>query len=194
MDAGQVMMLRELLSTTGWLDRTREFAHALRTSTKDPGGLLLVGTPDDEPWHLAAHLDDESRLNSLPELSPQLIRHNPKPDDRPHLRIGLDRIAATRRGETLFVVAPQATPAHLLERVNDARRTGATILALDTGDEELEGLAHETLTVAPGERLVTFDAAQHLVSRAAGEPQARRGLRDRLARFLDAVSGPPAEP
>lgn len=193
MDAGQVMMLRELLSTTGWLDRTKEFAHALRTSTKEPGGLLLVGTPDDEPWHLAAHLDDESRLNSLPQLAPQLLRWDPKPDDKPHLRIGLDRLAATRRGETLFVVAPQTTPAELLERVDDAKRIGATVLALDAGDPELEGLAHETLTVAPEERLVTFDAAQHLVSRAAGEPVARRGLRDRLARLLDVVSGPPAD-
>jgi hypothetical protein len=47
---------------------------------------------------------------------------------------------------------------------------------------------------------VTFDAAQHLVSAAAGETQTRggqpaglRGLRSRLARLLDTVSGPAPE-
>ena len=46
--------------------------------------------------------------------------------------------------------------------------------------------------------LVSFDAAQHLVSAAAGERDGSatsssrgvRGLRERLARLLDAVSGP----
>ena len=38
----------------------------------------------------------------------------------------------------------------LLERVSDARRVGATILALDAGDPELDALAHETLTVPGG--------------------------------------------
>ena len=54
----------------------------------------------------------------------------------------------------------------LLERVNDARRVGATILALDAGDRELDALAHESLA-APS--AVSFDAAQHLVSAAAGD-------------------------
>jgi len=40
--------------------------------------------------------------------------------------------------------------------------------------------------------LVSFDAAQHLVSAAAGEPRSRRGLRDRLADLLDTITGPPA--
>src|ERR1700749_4234967 len=66
MDASQVTALRELLSTTGWPERTQDFAHALRTSARVPGSLLRFGPPDDEPWHLAAHLDDESRLNALP--------------------------------------------------------------------------------------------------------------------------------
>jgi hypothetical protein len=44
--------------------------------------------------------------------------------------------------------------------------------------------------VAPGAPL-TFDAAQHLVSAAAGERSERpRRLRARLARLLDTVSGP----
>jgi len=177
-------MLRAVLSSTGWLERTGEFARAMRMSTREPGGLLLVGALDDEPWHLAAHLDEESRWSGVPELSPTLVRWAPPADAPPHLRVGLDRLAAARRGQTLVVVAQGAAPVPLLERVDDARRTGATILAVDTGDSELEGLAHDTLVVSAQQRLVTFDGAQHLVV-----PRPR--LRDRLARLLDTISGGP---
>jgi hypothetical protein len=194
-------MLREVLTATGWLERAKDFARTLRTSTRDPGGLLLVGTPEEEPWHLAAHLDDESRLNSIPELTPTLVRWRPPPGAPAHLSIGLDRLEAARRGETLFVVAEEEAPVPLLERVDDARRIGAVILSLDGGDRELRDLAHETLSVPARDRLVSFDGAQHLVSVAAGEPMGRsRGrsrsgwtLRDRLARFLDTVSGPTSD-
>ncbi|MFC0039217.1 hypothetical protein [Actinomadura rayongensis] len=191
-DGDQVMMLREVLAATGWLGRAREFGRALRGSARTPGGLLLVGTPAGEPWHLAAHLDDESRLNDLPGLSPTLVRWSPPPDAPAHLRVGLERLEAARRGETLFVVAAGEAPVPLLERVDDARRTGATILALDDGDRELGGLAHEALTVPSDQPMLTFDGAQHLVSAAAGEaaPARRPGLRDRLARLLETVSGP----
>lgn len=64
MDASQVRALRELLATTGWPERTQDFARSLRASTRVPGGLLLFGPRDGEPWHLAAHLDDESRLRA----------------------------------------------------------------------------------------------------------------------------------
>ena len=89
------------------------------------------------------------------------------------------------------MVSPEAAPAPLLERVHDARRTGATILAMDQGDPELDDMAHEYLTVA-ADAPVSFDAAQHLVSAAAGEPsETKVSLRGRLARLLDAVSGTP---
>ncbi len=186
-------MLREVLSATGWLDRTTDFGRALRTGARTPGGLMLVGTPAGDPWHMAAHLDDESRLGGLPGLSPTLVRWSPPPDAPAHLRVGLERLEAARRGETLLVVAEEGAPDPLLERVDDARRTGALILALDGGDRELRGLAHEALTVPPGDALLSFDGAQHLVSAAAGQAtgvRKNRGLRDRLARLLDAVSGP----
>jgi hypothetical protein len=192
MDASQVTALRELLSTTGWPERTQDFAHALRTSARVPGSLLLFGPPDDEPWHLAAHLDDESRLNALPEISPTLVRWSPPPGAPAHLRIGLDRLEAARRGESLLVVAEDAAPEGLLQRVDDARRVGATIFAMDGDDDELRGLAHESLTIPSSDSLVSFDAAQHLVSAAAGESRSRRGLRDRLADLLDTITGPPA--
>jgi hypothetical protein len=196
---------------------------------------MVLGTPDEEPWHLTAHLDEESRLAGIPELMPTLVRWNPPPEAPAHLRIGLARLEAARRGETLFVVSPSTAPVPLLERVNDARRVGATIFALDQGDPELDSLAHEALTV----QNVSFGAAQHLISAACGDlgeadrAEARefniareyglatkrlasvgasapesaypglyssgnryrpgvRGLRDRVARLLDTVSGPTA--
>jgi hypothetical protein len=200
-DADQVAALRTLLAPTGWLERTRAFARALRSGARTPGGLLLVGTPGEEPWHLAAHLDAESRFAGIPELAPTLIRWAPPAGAPEHLQVGLGRLEAARRGEALFVVSPEAAPVPLLERVSDARRAGAVILALDQGDRELEDLAHEALTVREAADPLTFDAAQHLVSAAAGErgpgppgqPAGLRGLRGRLARLLDTVSGSPAE-
>ncbi|MER6945471.1 hypothetical protein ABT294_15725 [Nonomuraea sp. NPDC000554] len=188
MDSGSVDFLRELLAETGWVERTRELGLALR-ATRSPGGLLLVGTPDDEPWHLTAHLADEARLSELPQLAPTLVRWSPPADAPPHLRVGLDRVQRAGRGETLFVLAEQQAPVPLLERVDDARRTGATILALEGADSELTGLAHDAIAVPP-RGLITFDGAQHLVSAAAGELPQRPNLRERLARLLEKVSGP----
>jgi hypothetical protein len=221
-DANQVTTLRALLASTGWLERTRAFTQGLRRATRSPGGLLLVGTPDDEPWHLTAHLDEESRLSRIPELTPTLVRWQVPEGAPSHLRVGLERLEAARRGETLFVVSPTAAPVPLLERVDDARRLGATIFALDQGDSELDALAHEQLAIRNGVDAVSFGAAQHLISSAVGdldrpggwqsaefgvanaEGRMRppgtpgdqrprlgvRGLRDRVARLLDAVSGP----
>jgi hypothetical protein len=199
MDTDRARALRDLLGGSGWVERTREFAVTLRRSTT-PGGLLLVGTPDDEPWHLAAHLDDESRLTGVPELSPTLVRWSPPPQAPPHLSVTLARLEETRRDETVFVVAPDAAPEQLLERVADARRVGATILSIDDGDDELGSLVHDRIVV-PRDSIdlvvarsmpmsVDFDTVQHLVSIAAGESGSRAGVRDKLARFLERVSGP----
>lgn len=193
MEAEHVAILRQVLASTDWLERTEDLGRSLRR-TRSPGGLLLVGTPEEEPWHLAAHLSDESAYAGLPQLAPTLVRWNPPPGAPAHLRTGLERLEEARRGETLFVVSPQEeTPVPLLERVDDARRTGATILALDQGDRELESLAHEAVSLDPVGAPLTFDGAQHLVSAAAGGPEEvrlRRGFKERLSRFLDVVSGP----
>ena len=97
-------LLRDVLSSTGWVDRTRGFARSLRRSTDHGDGLLLVGTPTHEPWHLAAHLDDESRYAGIPTLSPTLVRWSPPPGAPEHLahrarpaRGGAPRRDAVRR-------------------------------------------------------------------------------------------------
>jgi hypothetical protein len=199
MDAVRVALLREVLAGTEWLGATQRFAGALRTSVvPHGGGLLLVGTAEYEPWHLAAHLVDEAAWSGTPELTPTLVRHGARPEDPAHLAVGLGRIEAARRGETLLVVAPDAPGATLLERVHDARRAGATVLALDsgdTGDRELHAMAHEALAV-PSEPDLDLDTVQHLVSAAAGEnalpaPRGRRRFRDRLSRLAEQLTSPP---
>ncbi len=208
MDAVRVALLREVLAGTQWLDATRRFAGALRGSVvSHGGGLLLVGTPAYEPWHLAAHLVDEAAWSGTPELSPTLVRHAARASDPAHLAVGLGRVEAARRGETLLVVAPDATGPELLERVRDARRAGATVLALagsrtggaggPEGHEDLAAMAHELLGPADGaEAAVDLDTVQHLVSAAAGEnsaaaPRGRRRFRDRLSRLADQLTAPP---
>jgi hypothetical protein len=208
MDSSRVAMLRDVLAGTGWVQRTTEFGRFLRRSTRAPGELLLVGTPGTEPWHLAAHLDDEATFTGAPELSPTLVRWQPPSEAPRHLRVGLERLEQARRGETVFVVAEEDAPAALLERVHDARHVGATILSLNAGDAELAELAHEALVVPPLDVTVSasavqdvpatpigaiddklfsgaaapalsFDTAQHFVSMAAGEAANRLSARDK---------------
>ena len=201
MNPDQVATLRALLAPTGWLDRTSSFARALRRSARTRNGLLIVGTAGDEPWHMTAHLTDESRYAGIPELAPTLVRWAPEPGARAHLSVGIDRLRAATRGETLLVVSEQVAAAELLERVRDVRRAGATVFALDQDDPELDQLAHESLPVSPATAPVSFDGAQHLVTSSVAAEPGRPGapnapdrrLRSRLARLLDAVSGTPAD-
>ncbi|MER6501771.1 hypothetical protein ABT218_20850 [Streptomyces sp. NPDC001455] len=196
MDAVRVALLREVLAGTEWPAAARRFAGSLRSSVvPHGGGLLLVGTAEYEPWHLAAHLVDESTWSGLPELTPTLVRHRVEPGDPAHLAVGLGRIEAAGRGETLLLVAPERPCAGLLERMHDARRAGATVLSLDGGDPEVRGLAHEALAVT-GSDDVDLDTVQHLVSAAAGEngdpvPRGGRRFRDRLSRLADRLTAPP---
>lgn len=199
-DSARVLLLRDALAQSGWIERTRSFSGSLRR-VPEAGRLLLVGTPDEEPWHLAAHLDDESRLSGLAQLSPTLVRWAPPSDAPAHLSVTMSRLEAATRGETVFVVAPDAPPEFLLERVADARRTGATILSIDDGNDDLAALAHDRIVVPTSlhQRLVVtndmpvdldIDAVSHLVSVAAGENLSRDSMRDRVARMLERLSGP----
>ncbi|MGW5363042.1 hypothetical protein [Actinopolymorpha pittospori] len=199
MDAERARVVQVLLAGTAWAERTRDFGRALRFAGHGHGGLLVIGTPREEPWHLTAHLDDEARWSEIPELTPTLLRqHPPSGADAPsHLRIDLERLAAAGRGETLLVVAPHEVPPGLLERFEDARRRGVTVLALEAGSRDLRGLAHQVLTVVDADAEsdasesdaalwssralrpdglivpwiagLAFETAQHLVTVAAGE-------------------------
>ncbi len=151
MDALRVARLREALTGTEWPQATREFGAALRgAARRGGGGLLLVGTHAYEPWHMAAHLEEEAAWASAPELAPTLVRHRVPEGARPHLSVGLARLAAAGRGETVLVVAPAEVGGVLLERLASVRRAGARVLAVDaTGGADLREVAHESLVLPP---------------------------------------------
>ena len=199
MDAARARLLRDVLAGTTWVDQTTALAATMRRTTRLPSGLLVVGTPEDEPWHVTAHLSDEARLAGAVELEPTLVRWDAPPGAPAHLAVTVERLRAARRGETLLVVAEQDSPAELLERVHDVRRRGATVLAVDAGDAELESIAHEAVSVGadgPGDSPAeAFQTVQHLLSVAVGDSHAHgRGVRARLGRLLDVLSGPAGEP
>ncbi|MFI9320344.1 hypothetical protein ACIGXI_11250 [Kitasatospora aureofaciens] len=215
MDAVRVSALRERLAGTGWLEAVGGFAGSLRRSVerRGAGELLLVGTEAYEPWHLAAHLEDEAAWSAVPRLAPTLLRHRPPATAPTHLAHDLRRLTEAGRGATVLVVAPAAAGAPLLERVQDARRHGATVLALDgagpvapstdgdlagptdpadlSGLADLAGLAHERLAVGAAAE-EPFDLAQHLVSAAAGQPVGRRSALGRLAELAGRLASAPS--
>jgi hypothetical protein len=190
MNLDTARQFRALLANSEWLTRTRAFATTLRTAGHQPGELLVVGTPDYEPWHFAAHLTDAARISGHPQLTPTLVRHHIPLGAAPHLAVDLTRLHAAGRQQTVLVIAPSHVPAELLNRIEDARRAGSTILAIDTGDPDLHTLAHDGLTVAsnpnpnpntpPARRDITrgqlsrsdavgvaFDTAEHLITLCA---------------------------
>jgi len=218
MDLARARFLVDVLAPSGSLERIREFAGSLRQSTRREGELLVVGTPGFEPWHFTAHMADEARWARLPELEPTLVRWSVPPSAPSHLSVPLERLEAARRGETLMVVTIEQAPDPLLERVADARKVGATILTMDSGDPDLADLAHDALVLPQGVEagnagrdieqddieetsaglespLVTFELGQHIVPVAAGDQgSAGRRTQSRLARFLDVIAGPAPGP
>jgi hypothetical protein len=201
MNLDTARQFRALLANSEWLTRTRAFATTLRTAGHQPGELLVVGTPDYEPWHFAAHLTDAARISGHPQLTPTLVRHHIPPGAAPHLAVDLTRLHAAGRQQTVLVIAPSHVPAELLNRIQDARRGGATILAIDTGDPDLHILAHDALTVdmTPGQLSqsdavgIEFDTAEHLITLfATDQPIPARsgpGRRlDRQSRTLDGTA------
>jgi hypothetical protein len=169
MDLGRLAALKAELRRCGWWDSARQLGRATRTSSERTADLLVVGTPVEEPWHLVAHLADAARLRGATMPEPTLVRWRVPAGAPAHLSVGLDRLADVRRS-TLLVVAPDAAPAGLLQRVSDARNRGATVLAL--GEEgELAALAHEAVLL-PSANSVELDLAGHVVGAevASGAP------------------------
>ncbi|MDQ1712572.1 MAG: hypothetical protein QOE45_2022 [Frankiaceae bacterium] len=192
MNTEDAALLRAAFEGTAFDDAVVDFASALGTAPTDPGGLLLVGTPDEEPWHFAAHLTDEAEWAGRAELSPTLVRWAVPEGAPAHLAVGLDRLHVVHARETLLVVAPGAAPERLLDDVDRARRGGAHVLAVEAGDKDLRGLAHEALTVPVA---AYFDVVQHVLSATApGAVRRRRGVRERLGRLLDDLQGVPRPP
>jgi len=182
MDNRQINRFRRLLRDLRLDEASREFGIALGTDdARRSSSLLVVGTPEFEPWHFVAHLADQARFASRPDLMPTWIRWAAPVGARAHLSITMDRLAAARRGDTVLVIAPNDATEQLLERVSDARHNGGRILTIHREDRELEGLAHEALEVPMIAPLQTFDVVQHVVATSASGPSARRVRRGRVA-------------
>lgn len=157
------------LEPGGWLDSARRFATSLRGAGHEPGRLLVVGTPEEEPWHLTAHLADAARWRSLPSLQPTLVRWQVPVGAPAHLSVTMDAVHTAGRGTTVLVASPTAADDRLLERLDDARRGGATLFALHPGAGPLDELAHESLPlplprVMPA--LAGFETASHVLTTA----------------------------
>jgi hypothetical protein len=172
-DLTKASLLREMLIGTELGSRTTAFAHSLRRFTTRTGGLMLFGPPQDEPWHLTAHLDDELHRAGIEDIRPALVRWSPPPDAPPHLSIGLDRLREAGRGESLLVVAENNPADTLLERIDDVRRRGTTIFSIDNGSKDLAALSHESLVP---ELLVPAGFGAGWVSRPIGQDLDGRDL------------------
>lgn len=163
------------LAPGGWLEAARGFASSLRTAGHEPGRLLVAGSPEEEPWHLAAHLGDTARWRGIPSLQPVLARWHVPEGAPPHLSVGIDAVHRAGRGTTVLIATPTDAGDRLLERVDDARRGGATVFALHPGHGRLDELAHESLAL-PDRSLVVerFETASHVLTSSHLEGLRRR--------------------
>ena len=143
---------------------TLQFASALGGRRDISDGLLVVGTPEFEPWHFVAHMTEEARRNGRADLVPTLTRWQVPPGSPPHLAVSVDEIGRATRHQTVLVISSCYRSPELLQRVTDAKKRGARIMAVHRGDVDLVGISHEMLSVDPQRVDHDFDLAQHLVT------------------------------
>ncbi len=160
MDPHDLQQTLRRLEPGGWLDAARRFSTSLRRPGPEGGRLMVVGTARFEPWHLTAHLDQQARFGGGSGPVPVLARWHVPDGAPPHLAVSADAVPRAGRGTTVLAAAPEGDDDDLLERLADARRGGAVVLALTPGGGELDHVAHDVLTTRePG-----FDLASHAVA------------------------------
>jgi hypothetical protein len=167
MDHHEVGGFRRLLRALRLDDASVEFATAIGSGSERGGSLLVVGTPDNEPWHFVAHMAEEAQSCGRPDLVPTWVRWTAPRTAPAHLGVTLERLSAVRRRDTVVVVAPDHAGERLLERVDDARRFGGRIMTLHREDGDLALLSHETLVVPAVAPSGIFDVVQHVVTSTA---------------------------
>jgi hypothetical protein len=156
---------------SGWTRRAWDLGQELRPASVSAGQLFVVGTPAHDAWHVAAHLDDEATFSGVCSLRPTLLRWQPPTSGPAHLRVSVDELTRSGRGRAVLVVAPDALAETELERLADARRAGATLLAVSGAHEhtgDLADLAHECAVVDASHGLEDVGLASHLVTVSAG--------------------------
>jgi hypothetical protein len=167
MDSHEVGGFRRLLRALHIDDASDEFAAALGSGSESRDSLLVVGTPECEPWHFVAHLAEEAQSSGRPDLVPTWVRWTAPAAARAHLAVTMDRLSAVRRGDTVLVVAPNCASEQLLDRVDDVRRFGGRVMTIHREDHDLAQLSHETLAVPAMAPTRTFDVVQHVVTSTA---------------------------
>lgn len=159
--------VRRLIRSLGDLGReARSFGWALGSRSAGPGKLLIVGTPTYEPWHFTAHLTDEARRSNRPDLSPTLARWQIATGAPAHLSVSVDEVARASRDCTVLVI-PDCVDPGLLERISDAHKRGARVMAIEREGSLLDSYSHEYLMVDKGHTEHDYDLCQHIVTAVA---------------------------
>jgi hypothetical protein len=160
--------LRKWLSDLGDLGaQTVHFAGALGGRREESNRLLVVGTPEFEPWHFVAHMSEEAGRQGRTDLRPTLMRWEIPAGAPAHLAVSVDDIAHATRHQTILVVPSGTRSWEMLERVSDAKRRGARIMSVHRGDDDLADLSHEMLSVDPRRADHDYDVTQHIVTDVA---------------------------
>src|SRR5580692_2610624 len=110
--------------------QTLHFANALGGRRYMSDRLLVMGTPEFEPWHFVAHLAEEAKRDHRADLIPTLVRWQVPQGAPAHLAVSLSELSQLTRNQTLLVVSSCSDSPLLLERVTDAKKRGARIMAV----------------------------------------------------------------
>jgi hypothetical protein len=160
--------LRKWLRDLGDLGaQTVHFAGALGGRREESDRLLVVGTPEFEPWHFVAHMSEEAERQGRNDLRPTLMRWEIPVGAPAHLAVSVDEIAHATRDQTVLVLPSRTRSWEMLERVSDAKRRGARIMSVHRGDDDLADLSHEMLSVDLRRADHDYDITQHIVTDVA---------------------------
>jgi hypothetical protein len=147
--------------------QTLHFAGVLGGRREESSRLLVMGTPDFEPWHFVAHMSEESEKQGRADLCPTLLRWAVPLGAPAHLAVSVDEVAHASRDQTVLILSSRARSWEMLERVSDARRRGARIMSVHRGDNDLADLSHEMLSVDLLRADRDFEVTQHIVTDVA---------------------------
>jgi hypothetical protein len=174
MQLSQAITVARAARGSDWLGELKELAGSLRRSRATTGRLFVAGAPDDEPWHFTAHLENLARWRDLPQLTPTLVRGGEIP---------------AGRGDTLLVVTETGLPDEVLQRLDDARRGGSTVLGLTAAEHGLVDVAHEAVRLdasrlarGAGWLVPDFEVATHVFGEVATVERTRPRFRLSRAR------------
>ena len=177
MEISGAMIKRWTTELGKFSEEARQFARALGDRCPASDRLFVIGTPDCEPWHFAAHLGEQATRHGRTDLVPTLLRWNVPQGAPAHLAVSVDAMARASERHTFLVVSAFTETPELLERVSDAKRLGARIMSLHRGQPELVDLSHETLSVDRSKKDRVFEVTQHVVTDSAPVAAASKSAR-----------------